>query len=178
MGGIQGFLLSIPLGFLRRLPIHVQAYLTILDEEGKESNSQLKFPANVDVGVVRDFVKEWAQKVDAIIKGQIVGGGISLEVDLTGLGLKTAPVAGADVEEKLELFMSTANGQRVTSSIPTIDETYIDSTGILDLADVDITALTDLIASGKTVLLVNASPSDAYGSDVTAVVAGAEKFRR
>jgi len=176
--GIQSFLINLALGTARRLPIHVQGYLLVLDEEGKESQAQIKFNQNADLGVVRSFMQEFAQKVDAIIKGQVVGAGFSLEVTLSGLGLKTAPVSGADVEEKVKLYMKSQSDLLTTTSLPAIDEAFILPDGTLDLTDATVAALVALIQSGKTVGANNVTPSDINGLNITNVLAGGETFRR
>ena len=57
MFGLQAFLINLALGAVRRLPLHVQTYLLILDEEGKESQLQLKFNQIADLAVVQSFLQ-------------------------------------------------------------------------------------------------------------------------
>ncbi len=178
MGFITAFLLNAAVGLLRRLPVHVGVYMSVLDEKGQESTINFKFPAASDLAVVQSWIQVMAQRVDAVILGQVVDSGLSLSVDISGLGLKTAPMTGSDVQEKALISMGTDAGTLTTATIPTFDETYFDSSGIADLANADILAMVNHIVDGQTNGLTNASPSNAYGNDVTEVAAVSETFSR
>lgn len=173
---ITTFLVNSALGLLRALPIHVGVYLTILDETGQQSSMTFKFPQAVDLGVVQSWINVMAQKIDAVILGQVVDGGFSLSVDLAGLGLKSAPLSGSDTADKARVIMGTSAGTTTESSIPTFDESYFDANNVADLTNVDILAIVNHIQDGQTDALINASPSNAYGDDITEVVAIAQVF--
>jgi len=176
MGLIASFILRTALGALRRLPVHVGVFLMVRDEKGEESSINFKFPANADLGIVQSWIQVMAQRVDAVISGQVVDGGLSLSVDLSGLGLKTAPLSGSDVQEKANIKMGTSAGTITTASIPTFDETYFDANGIADLSNGDVNAVVQHILQGQTNGLDNEQPSNAYGDDITSVPAIVETF--
>jgi len=174
---IASFILRRAMGGLRRLPTHIETHLLIRDEKGEESKMTFRFPSGSDIGVVQSWIRVMAQRIDAITLGQVVGAGLSLDVDLSGLGLKSAPVSGADVQEKGKMYMATTNGLITTVSIPTFDENFFDSNGaIADLNDLDIRAMTDHIIFGQTDGLTNVQPSNAYGDDIDDVPQIIENF--
>lgn len=153
---------------------------TYRDSKGATSTNQINFPSATDIGVLQEFAKSTALLIDTLTKCQIVSVGIGIDVPLTDIPLlKGAPVLGADVEEGARFQFATGTDTRTGFRIPGFDEVFVapDSRNVL-LADPDVDALVQRIISGQTVLLVNVSPSDNAGNDVTTVFSARESFQK
>lgn len=156
---------------------HVILVYTYLDAKGKSSVSKINFPINVDISELQGFATSTAQLIDPLIKGQITSIGIGLEVGLPGSGLKTSPNADSDVEEGARFNWLAASGANTEFRIPTFDEAkMVTGTPNVDLADTDVDAFVQRMLAGHTTGLVNASPSDDRGSDITDIISARESF--
>ena len=158
---------------------HAFVSYTIRDGKGKNSVMHLNFPENVDMGVLRlNFVPTTATLLNAIIKGKIIAAGIGLEVDLTGATIRATPDADSDVEEGALFNAITAIGSDTTFRVPTIDESkFFTGSQIIDQGDTDIMAFAQRVIQGQTVGLVNVSPSDNRGEDITDIINGIDSFQ-
>jgi len=151
--------------------------VVVEDSKGKQSTIHFNHPLNVDLGALKDAIRSTVQLIDAIIQGKIISASIGLEVNLpAGLSLKATAIAGADVEEGVRFTFSTNNGAETGFRIPSFAETFLNDSGILDFANATVDAFIQRVIGGQTVGLVNVSPSDAFGDDVTTYTAGVESF--
>lgn len=158
------------------MAIYAGVVYTIEDETGKKSTFQIKFPQNVDIGVLQTFVVSTAAMVDDLITGRIVDAGISLGVALGG-GLKQAALAGSDVEEGGYFGFETAGGAMTGFTLPTFDETFILATSDnIDVLDPTVDTFVQRIRAGQTAGLTNVSPSDNRGDDITELRTAREAF--
>lgn len=156
---------------------HIIGVYTIRDAKGKTSVSKMNFPIASDQAVLVDFLKTTAQLLDPLIKGQIVAIGAGIEVDLPGSGLKTAPLSDSDVEEGARFNWRAASGAFTNWRVPTFDEAkMVTGTPDVDTADTDVAAYVARIEAGKTDTLINVSPSDDRGSDITDLDTARESF--
>ena len=160
---------------------HAFVTYTVLDAKGKKSTTQINFPVSaatsVSIDVLRDFAETTAPLIDAIIRGQIIGAGIGLAVDLSGVTLKASPVATADVEEGARFTWRTALNTITKFRLPTFDEDFISpGSNAVDIADPDVDAFVDRITEGRTILVTNVSPSDDRGEDITSLDLAVESF--
>lgn len=158
--------------------LSIEAYLTVLDSKGKESDIKFNFPINVDIGALKNTLRSTAGLVDAVIRGQVIGARIVLVVNLAGgLALKTTAVIGADIEEGVRFSFQATSGGRTLFRIPTVNETFLNSSGILQVTGGGVVDdFIQRVLAGQTVGLTNVSPADAYGSDVTTFLGGQESF--
>lgn len=158
--------------------LSIEATIRVRDSKGKESNIKFNHPLNTDLGALKQTIRSTAQLIDTIIRGQIIGASISLVVNLPGnLGLKATAIAGSDIQEGVRFTFGTAQGSQTQFRIPTLDETYLNDAGILEYTGGDdVDDVLQRIIQGVTQGLINASPSDAYGNDVTAFLGGQESF--
>lgn len=156
---------------------HVFLVYSIRDAKNKTSTVKINFPVNVDIGVLQAFASSTATMINSIIKGQIMDAGIGLAVDLSGATIRNAPDPNSDVEEGARFSWRSAVGAITNFRLPTFDEAFlVDGTKNVDTADTTVDAFVQRVLAGHTVGLVNASPSDDRGSDITALEAARESF--
>lgn len=156
---------------------HIVGIYSIRDAKGKKSTTTMNFPIASDQAVLVDFLKTTAQLIDPLIKGQIIGIGAGIVVDLPGSGLKTAPLADSDVEEGARFNWLASSGALTNFRIPTFDEAkMVTGTPDVDTADGDVDDFVQRMRAGKTDTLVNVSPSDDRGSDITELESARESF--
>lgn len=154
-------------------------YYTYRDAKGETGRNEISFPVAVDIGVLQAFLSSTALLIDAVTRCQIINAGIGLEINLAAIGgLKTAPIAGSDVEEGAVFTFGTSADSLTRFRIPGFDETFVDDTSrAVDIAATAVDALVDRITAGHTVGLTNVSPSDQYGNDVTSLYSARESFQ-
>lgn len=158
--------------------LSIQSFIRVIDSKGNESTINFNHPLSVDIGALKETLKSTAALIDSLIRGQVIGAGIELIVDLPGsLGLKASAIIGSDIEEGVRFAFESASGGQTTFRLPTVNETYLTGMGVLDVvADGIVDDFIQRIIGGKTVGLSNARPSDAYGSDVVTFLGGTESF--
>lgn len=151
--------------------------ILVRDAKGASGIISFNHPLNTDIGALKNTVRSTAALIDAIIGCQVVDASIGIEASLTGATLKDAPIAGADVEEGARFMWRTASGALTDFRIPTFSETYLTDSGeLVYVEDDEVDDFIQRVLAGVTSGLTNVSPSDAYGSDITEFVSGAESF--
>lgn len=157
--------------------LSIQAFIRIIDSKGKEGRVTFNFPTNTDIAVLKTAIREAAGQIDALIKGQVIGAGIELVASLAGATLKASAIAGSDIQEGVRFSWGAASGGQTQFRIPTVDESWLTDAGVLDYTSGDdMDDFIQRILAGATTGLNNASPSDAYSSDVTTFIGGTESF--
>lgn len=158
--------------------LSLEAHIRVRDSKGQESTIKFNHPLNTDIGALKGTIRSTCALVDNLLRGQIVGASIKLIVSLPGgLGLKVAAIAGSDVEEGVRFTFQTSAGAETGFRIPTVEEDWLTDAGVLDYtASDDMDDFLQRILQGVTSGLINASPSDAYGDDITTFVGGTESF--
>jgi hypothetical protein len=152
--------------------------MTIEDAKGNSSNFIHNFPTAVDIAILKGHARSFATIVDALVRGRITQVGIGIGVENLPVGLKAAPLPNADVEEGARFTFRTALGTLTSFRVPTFDEAFIvDGTKQVDSADPAVAALVNRMISGDTQGLINVSPSDERGEDVTALESAVESFQ-
>lgn len=158
---------------------HVFVVYSIQDSKGKVSTTQINFPYNVDIGVLKTFVTTTAEFMDSLIHGRIIDAGIGLAVDLSGATLKSAPTAAADVEEGARFIWNAVSGAKTGFRIPTFDETFmVSGSRNVDTANGTVDTFVQRILAGLTDGVTNVSPSDDRGSDVDTLASARESFTK
>ena len=152
--------------------------IVVQDSKGATATISANHPLNTDLTVLKECVRTTAELIDATSGCQVIDASIGIEVQLSdALDLKEFPIAGADVEEGARFFWRTASGALTDFRLPGFSETYLTDSGeLVYVEDDDVDLFIQRVIAGQTVLLTNVSPSDAYGSDITAFVSGAESF--
>lgn len=153
---------------------------SIEDAKGRVTSFGVNFPQNVDVPLVTgDFMQTTAQLIDQFVDGKIVGANASIDVNLDGVTLKTAPISGSDVEEGASFSFRSIAGAPTIMRIPTFDETFGMNTGTsVDLTAVAVDDFVQRIIAGDTQGATTVRFSDAHGNNVAALARAQEKFKR
>lgn len=153
---------------------------SIKDTKGKATSFSVQFPATADIVVLRDnFAPDTAVLLDEFIDGVITDASGTINVNLDGVAIKTAPILGADVEEGAVFSFRSTAGAPTTFRIPTIDETFGLETGdAVDTSAPAVDALIDRIIAGETVGLTNVRFSDSHGNNVSAFQKAVDGFRK
>lgn len=155
----------------------VSLFYTIRDEKNQPSTTQIKFPTTVDIAILKEFARSTGTLIDAVITGRIEEVSIGIGVEDLPTTWKAAPLANSDVEEGGRFSFLTGIGSKTGFRLPTFDEAYIlPGTKQIDVADAAVDALVDRIIAGQTVGIINVSPSDDRGEDITALFSARESF--
>lgn len=153
---------------------------TFKDAKGKTATTEVKVPLTFDLANVIEFVGALAIIYNTLTKGQIVAITIGVAINMAGLvGLRTAPLADSDVEEKASFGFVTDAGFPTGFELPTFNEDYlIAGSRDVDLTDPDVIDLTEAILLGisTTPGPVTVTPSDAHGDDIDLFSYGYEVF--
>lgn len=158
--------------------LSIEAFIRIRDAKGKESEVKFNHPVNVDLGALKGALRSTAGLIDAMIRGQVIGAGIRLIVNLPGnLTLKASAIAGSDIEEGVRFSWKASSGGETEFRVPTVSEDWLTDQGVIDYTSGDdFDDFIQRILQGRTQGLINASPSDAYGSDIASIIGGVESF--
>lgn len=136
-------------------------------------------PSSVDIAIASTFARSTGVMIDALIKGRLVDVSVGIKIALSTLsGIKTTADADSDVEEGARFSFRTAIGGLTGFRIPTFDEAFmVSGSPLVDVADATVDALVQRVIAGQTVGLINVSPSDQYGSDVTGLESAVDSFQ-
>lgn len=158
----------------------VEGTWSIEDAKGKTGSFSVNFPDNVDVPLVTgDFMESTAQLIDEIVDGKITGASASINVNLDGVTLKDAPIAGSDVEEGATFSFRSTAGAPTSMRLPTFDETFGLETGdAVDLSAEDVDDFVQRILEGDTQGLTTVRFADAHGNNVAALTRAQGNFRK
>jgi hypothetical protein len=110
----------------------VRATLTIVDGLGTEASNAYYAEVDGAATTVADLLSTWgtlAQKVDAVVDGQIIRGEVCVIADPTTVTapiLKTTPAAGSRVEQTAVLnFSNTISSKRFGEAVPAVADANI-----------------------------------------------------
>ncbi len=155
---------------------------SIEDAKGKTGSFVMHFPETTDIpGLIGDgvFAQTTAQLIDPLVDGVIKDASAVIGVDLSGLGLKTAAIAGSDVEEGALFTFRSTEGAPTKFRLPTFDETYGLETGTaVDTAAVDVDNLVQRIIQGDTQGATTVRWADSRGNNVDNLVSAKDAFRK
>lgn len=155
----------------------VSLFYTIEDAKGVKSTTRMNFPTSTDIAVLKEFARSTGTLIDAIIRGRIVDVSVGIGVENLPGTWKAAALPTADVEEGARFSWRTALGSLPSFRLPTFDEDLmLAGTREVDLADADVDAFVDRITAGLTQGLINVSPSDDRGEDITVLDYARESF--
>lgn len=154
---------------------------TFKDEKNKPSRTEINLPSGTAFTDVVLFAKEFAPLVNDLITGQITSIGVCASVSLTGLGLRTAPLSGSDVEEGGRFQFNTVNGFPTAFRLPTFAESFVlANSRNIDTTDADVAAIVtamedgiDLSGAGGTGVI---TPVDKRDEDIVALNYAREQF--
>lgn len=154
---------------------------TIEDEKGISSTTEVNVPGTASFDNAAVFAVEMAQLINALIRGAIRRVGLAFLVDISGAGLRAAPLADSDVEEGARFQFRTANGFYTGLRIPTFDEAKIVAASRdVDLADSDVAAFVTAMTTGINLIPAGGTgtlqPSDKREEDIVSLTEAKEQF--
>lgn len=153
---------------------------TVKDAKGKTATTEIKIPTTFNMANIVQFAGALAILINALIKGQIIAISIIATINMSGLsGLRTAPLADSDVEEKASFGFSTDAGFDTGLMLPTFNEDFLVSgSRDVDLADAAVIDFTEAMMLGISTSPgpVVVTPSDAHGDDIDLFRYGYEVF--
>lgn len=156
------------------MPITPNIVLTIQDGKGKKSTTFLPvpIPGATNFTDITSAVRNWAEAVNDAITGKIIRAGVSLTVDLAGLGIPANAAPDSDVEEGAVFQFLSADNFPVEFRIPTIrEELFLTGTPTIDVSDTVIDGILDRVIDGIAYGALpgqDLDPSTTHGEDVVA----------
>ncbi len=144
----------------------------IRDDSGKTSFTKIRVPTTFSVSQVVEFGQAMAQLIANLSIGEVYRAGITFALDLSGLGLKVAAAAAADIYEKARFqFQTGVTRFRAFFRLPTWDETLTNlGSDTVDTSDVDVAALIAGMENGIAVIgPATIQPSDGRGNDIVSL---------
>lgn len=148
---------------------------SIFDRKKGESHVIVYLPATATVAQVTTFVESWVEYLEALISGEIRRVSATLNINLNGLGLRTAALDGADREEGGKLTFLTDGAHYTNQRIPTILEEFItEGTKVIDTAATEVSTYVTYMLTGVT----GAVPCDSRGEDLVDVSSAVDDFKR
>jgi hypothetical protein len=153
--------------------------ISVKDSKNTISTTNYSMPRNVDIAVASTWAVRAAELIDNIVTGSIASIGIGIEIAISeATGLKATPLANSDVEEGALFTFRTVIGSLTGTRLPTFDEAKMQSgTPNVNVTDTDVNAYVQHVLQGQTNGLINASPSDERGEDISALDSATEAFR-
>jgi len=141
------------------------------DESNRSSSSEVVMPAATTLAQAQGFMLALAQAVETLTDAQVRRVSVSAGFDPTGAD---PAVKGNTVEEKAVFGVKTAVGKTAQFSVPAINIAYRQNgTRTVDLANADITALTNLLINGNGTV----TPVDTNAQDLVQVLYGRVRKR-
>lgn len=156
---------------------------TVEDEGGTKSTFQVNLNGSVLFENAVAVARAFAQIVNNVITGAIRSVNMTNSVEIDDLGLKVSPSANSDIEEGGYLQFITSGGHYTGFRLPTLNESYIDPDGSVDVLDPEIALIVSSVATGIDVNLdpiletwENNAFSDARDEDIVALSFARDKF--
>lgn len=158
----------------------VELNYAISDAKGKATTFGMNFPGNVDIPLLTgDFAPSTAEILDKIIDGKIEDASASINVNLNGVTLKTAPLPGCDIEEGAIFTFRSTVGAPTTMRIPTFDEEFGLETGdAVDLSAEPVDDFVQRIIQGDTQGATTVRWTDSHGNNVAGLTRAADSFKK
>ena len=162
------------------MALAVSIRLDFQDEKGKTSFTKVRIPTSFSIGTVTAFALGLAQLVSNISQCQITNVSTTFAIDLSGLSLKAAASAVADVAQKAYFaFRSAVTGFSKRLRIPTLDENRVNAgSDTLDTSHATVAAFVTAMESGIAVTGGTIPPTTERMQDLVALEEAREVFRR
>jgi len=148
--------------------------LVIADADGDKSIFSMDFSGAFTGDVTGLIENVWAI-VNPLVNGQLVGGSVTIEADITDY-VNVAAAAIADVQEKAQFVFKSLGGYLKTLTLPTFVETFFTSSGAgkeVDLTQSAVTAFIAMVEDGIDdggVTPVEINPTTSHLEDLTDLV--------
>ncbi len=148
--------------------------LVIADADGDKSVFSLDFSGSY-AGNVTDLIDNAWAIVNPLVNGQLVGGSVTIEADITDY-VNAAAAAISDVQEKAQFVFKSLGGFLKTVTLPTFIETFFTSSGAgkeVDLTQSAVTAFVTMVEGGvgdNAGTPVTIIPTTSHGEDLFSLV--------
>lgn len=163
------------------MALAVSVRFDFVDDKGKTSFTKVRVPTAWSIAQYIEFAEAMGQLYADAGTGAVTGASITFGVDISGLGLKGAAGATADIYEKARFQFNTAlAGFKAFFRLPTWDETKTTiGSDVVDTADVDVAALIAAYENGIAVTgPLTIQPTDNRLNDVVSLQFAREVKRK
>lgn len=156
----------------------------IKDEDGKGTGSfVINIPETVSLPNMVGFALQLAPVVDAVIRGNISGISLSIDIDLAPGAVADTPSPGSDLEEGARFSFATAANVPTFMRIPTFNEALmVAGTDDVDVSLPSVAAFISAIEDGLDATPGGGDqvvePVDSRGSAITNVLTAVESFAK
>jgi len=159
------------------MAIAVVINFSMVDGDGKPTGTKIRVPTGFAISDYREFAEEAAQILVDISNCQITSASIGVEVDLSGLGLKTVASAVEKVGAKMQGLFATASGLIAKWLIPApLEEKVVSGSDDFDQTDTDVAAWIAANEDGLAVTGGTWLPCNGRGDDITGINTCKETF--
>lgn len=153
--------------------------ITILDSDGNRKSIPIYFSydSSASLSSILAYCSVTLTQLDAILDGQIVRHSIALELALPSSGIKTAPVAGSNVQESgLITYLTDAPIKRsFGQDLPAFAQaSFVGKLVHIGDASVVDTWIARMVATGSTLLATNQD----FLAHLVSAVKGVKTFRK
>jgi len=162
-------------------------FYTVADADGDASTVTIPIDdTNLTLANAAQVVSSGWSAINALINGQLLTAGFTVEADISGFINAAADVL-SDVQEKAEFVFRTANGFVKRIGLPCFDETMFTGGGSgkeVDTAQSAVATFITRITDGLPNVVVPAAPADycqpssAHGEDIDTFVEGHQMWGR
>lgn len=161
------------------MPIAISIRYEFVDEKGDTSFTKVRVPNGFAIANYQEFAVGMAQLIANVSNARITRAGITLGIDLSGLGLQAvAQVLGQVTHKATFSFNSAVAGLRKILRLPNVNESkVVAGSDALDLADADVVAFSNAMTSGLAVTGGTIQPTNDREDDLTALNYARETFR-
>lgn len=105
------------------MAVAISVRVDFVDGTGQTSFTKIRIPTGFSIAQMVEFAQGAAQVVANMSDAQVTGASITVDFDLTGLGLRVVANAASEVARKAFFqFTSTFAALRAKFKIPTFDE--------------------------------------------------------
>jgi hypothetical protein len=149
----------------------ISFWFKVRDAKGDESTREIYLPTATTPANAQAFGLAMLPLLDAILVGGIVGGGINLSLDLTGISQVAGSVS--DLQEMARFAFRDAAGFLTSLTLPTFAEAkMVASSKQVDLADADVAAFVTAMTGG----LSGQQPVSLHEDDLVTVETAVEAW--
>lgn len=158
----------------------VELTYSVSDAKGKVASFNLQLPDTTDIPLLQDdFAQSTAELIDPLIDGKFESASASIGVDLSTATLKTAPIAGCDIEEGGKFTFRSTAGATTLFRLPTFDETFgLENGNVIDVSVTAVSDFVDRIINGDTQGATTVRWSDSRGNNVAQLVRAKDSFKK
>lgn len=145
---------------------------TIRDAKAQISRMKIHVPSTSTIANISAYVSAIAADLDAITDGLLVSAEVNVKIALPG-GLKTAPVAGSDVESGALFSFRDTLGLTSRTRVPTFKQSMVSATSrAVDTANSFVTNFVNKMVIGANSIL----PCSRVESDLTSLISAKEQY--